>query len=194
MSQTWTDDPFASGNVGQTDLQNMENNFLAMKSMFSGASAPANAVAGMPWFDTAQKVKKTRNNDNDAWLGLFHGDASQKILVYDDSVLEGYLRDSSVTDKAVALKGGATYTTAGDTAGSFTVPTHALSIAELAAHTHTLAGRTNRSVRASGFTSEPEFSGTDTTVATNSTGSGTAHGHGELRPAAAVTILVYLDL
>jgi len=89
MSQTWTDDPFASGNVGQTDLQNMENNFLAIKSMFSGASAPSNPVAGMPWFDTAQKVKKTRNNDNDAWLGLFHGDASQKILVYDDSVLEG---------------------------------------------------------------------------------------------------------
>ena len=124
MSQTWTDDPFASGHVGQTDLQNMENNFLAIKSMFSGASAPSNPVAGMPWFDTAQKVLKSRNNSNNAWLGLFHGDASQKILVYDDDVLDGYARDDTVTDKVIALKGGATYVAGGATAGSWTLTAH----------------------------------------------------------------------
>ena len=121
MAQSWTDDVYASGHVGDTDLQNMENNFTAIKSLFSGGSAPPNAVAGMPWFDTTQKVQKQRNAGNSAWIGLMHGDTSEKRLVYRDAAMDGYARDSGVTDKVLALKGGSTYTTGGATAGSWTL-------------------------------------------------------------------------
>lgn len=204
MSQTWTDNPFASGNVGQTDLQNIENNLLALKSMFSGAGAPSNPVAGMPWFDIAQKVQKSRNNDNDGWLGLFHGGVDQKILVYDDDVLEGYARDSGVTDKVVALKGGGTYTTGAATAGSFTITGFP------ADHNHKWydyqAAATDRS-----FDSAGDGTNLTTTVIANIGLRAAAASAGKLnkdfytndytlthdgsdRPAAAVCILIYLDL
>ena len=135
MSQDWTSDCFAAGHVAQTDLQNMENNFLALHSCFSGAAQPAGAVEGQLWRDTAKKVLKQYNGAS--WFGMFHGDATQKILVYDDTVLEGYLRDSGVTDKVIALKGGATYVTAGVTAGSWTIS--GLSATNESSHTHSHA-------------------------------------------------------
>ena len=141
MSQTWTNDSFAAGHVAQTDLVNMENNFLALHSSFSGAAAPAGAVEGLLWRDTAKEVLKQYNGAS--WFGMFHGDASQKILVYDDTVLEGYLRDAGVTDKVIALKGGATYVTAGVTAGSWTIggitsANESAHVHAAGAHTHTL--------------------------------------------------------
>ena len=197
MAQSWTDDVYASGHVGDTDLQNMENNFTAIKSMFSGGSAPSNAVAGMPWFDTTQKVQKQRNTANSAWIGLMHGDTSEKRLVYRDAAMDGYARDSGVTDKVIALKGGSTYTTGAATAGTWTIDNHTLVAGEIPAHVHTIAARTSRGARASGVTTEPEFYLNDTTVNTGSYGGSGGHGHTfgtGTRIAAAVCILIYLDL
>lgn len=67
MGQTWVDDVFAPGHVGQTDLQNIETNFQTLKSGFSGAAAPSSPVAGMGWFDTINDVMKRRNAANSAW-------------------------------------------------------------------------------------------------------------------------------
>ena len=222
MSQTWTDDPFASGHTGQTDLQNMENNFLALKSMFSGASAPSNAIAGMPWFDTAKKVLKTRDNSNAAWLGLFHGTVDTKKLVYDDDVLDGYARDSGVTDKVIALKGGSTYTTGGATAGSWTIG--GITSANESAHTHstpahihplatsgTVSSKTADSYiatdgatdhlrsLAAGAATFDKLTKNTTSSGSGTSGAGSAHNHtitqdGTARLYAAVCILLYLDL
>jgi hypothetical protein len=140
MTQTWTDDCFAGGHVGQTDLQNMENNFACLKNMFSGASAPADPVAGMPWFDTTKKVQKQRNAGNSAWIGLMHGDGSQKIWVYRNSAMDGWAIDSSVSDVVLAAKGGATYTTGGATAGSWTISgfaTHGHEVTKVQDDSHT---------------------------------------------------------
>ena len=235
MSQTWTDDSYAAGHVGQTDLQNMENNFLALKSSFSGGSAPSNPIAGMPWFDTAQKVLKTRDNANAAWLGLFHGSVDSKILVYDDDVLDGYARDAGVTDKVIALKGGATYVTGGAPAGSWTIGgiTAANESAHTHSHTHTgpshnhkaydfvdsnsardgagsaiskTSGSAGIHIRAESGVGAPDVLGIDLITSNAGTGvtngnaaTGTAHSHtitqdGTARIAAAVVILVYLDL
>ena len=135
MAQTWTDDSFAAGHVAQTDLQNMENNFACLKSSFSGAVQSAGVVEGTLWRDTAKKVLKQYNGAS--WFGMFHGDATQKILVYDDTVLEGYLRDAGVTDKVIALKGGATYVTAGVTAGTWTIGS--IAAANESTHVHAQA-------------------------------------------------------
>ena len=71
MSQTWTDDVFATGHVGQTDLQNMENNFACIKSSFSGGSAPSDPTPGMFWTDTGNHILKLRNEANDDWLSVW---------------------------------------------------------------------------------------------------------------------------
>jgi len=42
----------------------------ALRSLFSGASAPANPVAYMLWADTATKVVKQRNAANSAWVDM----------------------------------------------------------------------------------------------------------------------------
>ena len=72
MPQTFTADCFASGHAGQTDLAAMENNFLALKSHFSGTGAPSNPVAGIDWYDTTSHIYKMRNEANDAWLDFYN--------------------------------------------------------------------------------------------------------------------------
>ena len=72
MTQSWTDDVYASSHVAATDLQNIENNFACLKSCFSGSSAPSNPVAGMLWLDTANHLIKVRNEANNAWLTAFN--------------------------------------------------------------------------------------------------------------------------
>jgi len=145
MAQTFSDDTFAPGNVAQTDLANIEANFAALKSTFSGTGAPANQVAGMQWFDTDNYVVKYRDAGDSAWLGLMHGDASQKVWIYRNTAMNGWVVDGAVSDVVLALKGGTTYTTGAATAGSWTVSglsdsghTHASTLAA-PNHTHTLA-------------------------------------------------------
>ena len=222
MSQDWTSDTFAAGHVAQTDLQNMENNFLALQSAFSGAVQPAGAVAGQSWFDTGQLVLKTRNGDNDEWYGLMHGDVSEKRLVYRDAAMEGYARDSGVTDKVIALKGGATYVAGAATAGSWVIG--GITSANESTHTHTTPNHTHvlgtsgtvsskaadsyictdgatdclRTTIAGGATFD-RITKTTTSGGGSTSGAGAAHNHavtqdGTARIAAAVCILIYLDL
>lgn len=68
MSQDYTDNAFEGSHIVQTDMQNIENNLSALKSNFSGSSAPSNSVAGMPWFDIDTDQLYLRNKDNDQWL------------------------------------------------------------------------------------------------------------------------------
>ena len=71
MSQNFTDDCYASTHVRATDLQAFENNFAALKSSFSGSSAPSNAVAGMLWYDTSTGFLKVRNTNNTTWISIY---------------------------------------------------------------------------------------------------------------------------
>ena len=221
MSQTWADDVFAAGHVGQTDLQNMEHNFAALKSLFSGAAQPASMAACHPWFDTTKHVLKVRDDGDSAWLGLMHGDTSQKLWVYRNAAMSGWAIDSGVSDKVLALKGGSTYTTGAATAGTWAQPDHTLTEAELPAHDHggvtgadgahghtfygyNPDGDAGTSYLAGGLFTRGAHNvtalssvvavGTHTHTV-SSTGSGDAHNHGTAyRPAAAVGTLQYMDL
>jgi len=100
MSQGFTDDCFASGHVAQTDMQNIENNFAAVKSLFSGSAAPDNLVAGMPWFDTDTDQLYIRNKDNNQWLSL--GFAPGTVMLFgQNSAPLGWTRKSNWQDNAM---------------------------------------------------------------------------------------------
>jgi len=69
--QTYTDNCFTTTGVVQTQMGQVEENFAALKSAFSGATTPANTVAGMWWFDTTANILKLRNEANSAWLSVW---------------------------------------------------------------------------------------------------------------------------
>ena len=221
MSQDFTDDCYASGHQATTDLENMEKNFAALKSSFSGTTAPANTVAGMLWYDTTQKLMKQRDSANSTWFGFMVADSSHKIWVYRNTAPEGWAIDSAVTDCVTALKGGSNaYNASGGTlAGTWTQPSHTLTTAEIPAHTHgsktpaiTISGGIYRPIATDGgglvavqfassvssrtITEEADtFSATQEAHTHNSVGSGDAHNHGTTyRPYAAIGTLQYLDI
>src|SRR4030042_5136418 len=68
MSQNFTDNCFAGTHIAQTDMQNIENNLLCLKSNFAGSAAPSNPTPGMPWFDIDTNQTYVRNKDNNQWL------------------------------------------------------------------------------------------------------------------------------
>lgn len=223
MAQTWSDNTYQGDHNAATDLQNMENNFNTLKSLFSGAAAPSNTVAGMPWMDTTKKLLKYRNSANSAWLGLMHGDTSQKILVYRNAAMDGWAIDSGVTDRVIALKGGSTYTTGGATAGTWTISGLSHTHSTTGSHTHgngslyvsTYHRHVNGSARSSGQyglaraqtgaetgtayytdyqgSSTQAVGGSTATANAGSTSAGGSH-DGTWRPAAVVCTLQYLDI
>jgi len=212
MAQTWTDNSYQLDHTGTTDLQAFENNLNTLKSLFSGATAPSNNVAGMPWFDTTNKLLKIRNNANSAWLGVMYGSTSTKIWIYANVAGDGWVVDGSVTDRVLAIKGGsqAYNVNGGNTAGTWTQPNHTLTVAEMpshdhdtntnttGAHTHPVPGSTG----SGGAGGHVEAANDHTTINTQSNGDhshtvtaeggGTAHNHGTThRPAATVGTLQY---
>ena len=71
MSQTFNDAVPAITRDALSDLTAMRGNFAALKSCFSGPTAPPNPVAGMWWYDTTANMLKLRNEANSAWLDVY---------------------------------------------------------------------------------------------------------------------------
>jgi hypothetical protein len=218
MGQTWNENTYQIDHTVTTDLQNIETNFETLKSLFSGSSAPSNAVAGMPWFDTSDKVLKIRNQANNGWRSVFYGDATHKIWIYANSAEDGWTVYSTVTDRVLAVKGGsqAYNVSGGSTGGTWTQPSMTLSLTQIpshghsvslnsnGAHTHTttLYANTTGDGGDSGNWGSADSSSTARTTSSNGShthtvnqsnaGSGGSHNHGSTyRPAAAVGTLQY---
>lgn len=64
MSQSYSSNCFSTANVIETDMQNVENNFDALRSLFSGSSAPTSPDAGQWWYDTGSSSLKIRYNSS----------------------------------------------------------------------------------------------------------------------------------
>lgn len=131
MSQTYTANCYQSDHVAVTDMANIEANFATLRSTNSGAAAPSNTEAGLQWWDTVNNRLKIRDDANATWLGVLHGSASLKLWVYRNTTDDGWTIDATVTDRVLALKGGAGLYNAngGTVAGE--------SWANLKAHIHT---------------------------------------------------------
>ena len=219
MSQNYVDNVYQPDFVIDTTMSNVDDNFDALKSSFSGTNAPSNQVAGQLWMKTVGNVGfRYRNYNNTAWEKILTGDANQKMWVYRNDTAEGWLIDATVTDRVLAIKGGSqAYNTAGGTnAGTWTQPSHTLTTAQMPVHSHS-AGLNNTPhdhtirCRRPGTSGNPSIAyyedvGTfrDITIPTqnqdhthsiSSEGGSDPHNHGTTyRPAAAVGTLQYPDL
>ena len=105
MAQDWTDDVFAGGHVAQTDLQNIENNFAAIKSAFSGAVTPADTVAGMWWYDTTANILKLRNEANSAWLSVWDFANNKPVIANLSGEITLAMMHADQTDPAAGVAG-----------------------------------------------------------------------------------------
>ena len=72
MSQSYSSNCFSTANVIETDMQNVENNFDALRSLFSGSSAPTSPDAGQLWYDTGSSMVKIRYNSS--WVNVWDMD------------------------------------------------------------------------------------------------------------------------
>jgi hypothetical protein len=200
MAQTFTDDNFAAGHAGLTDMQNIENNFTALKSSFSGAGAPSDAVAGMPWFHTTNKILKIRNNANDSWLGVLYGAATLKTWIYANAADDGWVVDAATaTDRVLSLKGGAQAYNAngGSNAGTWTIAGYTVGNASVD-HTHSVSGTSSEETDTATSVGSDDGTGQKHThsFSVTSGGQSVTHTHtltfdGTTRPAAAIGTLQY---
>lgn len=189
MSQTWTDDVFDPNHDGQTDLQNIENNFAALKSQFGGATAPANPVAGMPWVDTTAHILKIRNEANSAWLSIFNlatgvpvgvpppFPAGTLMLFAQTTAPTGWTKSTTHNDKALRVVSG-TASSGGSVAfstafGRTATDGHALTIAQMPAHSHNYNSRGADNIAPAIGT--PYYD--QTPIATSSVGGNATHAH-----------------
>jgi len=162
----------------------MEHQGIELTGPFIGqklASVPtwSSDDEGREIFNTANH-KKYIGSDS-AWVEQ----NIDKIWTYQNTAPSGWSIVASTSDALIACKGGANAynTTGGQQIGTWTQPnhlhttgSHALSVAELAPHAHTLAvyawDGSQHTARGS------SDSALQASQATSSTGSGTAHNHG----------------
>ncbi len=109
MSQDWVADLYTTATVADTTLSNMELMFATLKSTNSGATAPANMVAGLVWFDTTANILKLRNEANDAWISVWDLATGKAI---DSNLVAGfnaYAAASATASHLVALDASAQF-------------------------------------------------------------------------------------
>ena len=100
MSQTYNDAVPASTRNALNDLNAIRNNFAALKSAFSGTSAPSDAVAGMWWLDTTNHLLKHRNEANDAWLSIWDMANNKPVIANLSGEITGAMIAAAVKDAA----------------------------------------------------------------------------------------------
>ena len=91
MSQSYSSNCFSTANVIETDMQNVENNFDALRSLFSGSSAPTSPDAGQLWYDTGSSSVKIRYNSS--WVEWWDMDGQ--------CVAAGQVKTASLADGAL---------------------------------------------------------------------------------------------
>jgi len=134
MAQDYYDDCYDDEEYFYGEMDKIEDNFLAIKTNFSGASAMSDSAQRsvepfMAWGDTVNKVLRFRNADDDngkGWFGHMHADDTCKIYVYRDSdTLDGWVIDvsSDIEDCVIAVVGDSsdTYNAGGTVSGDWSI-------------------------------------------------------------------------
>ena len=198
---------YAGGDVAALNLQQIENNFEYLRTSFAGAAAPADpggGLEGVIWRDTNNSIFRARGDSS--WLGIFACDNSGDngvIPVYRNAAIEGWAVDGDITDKVIALKGGAQAYNAngGTTAGSWTLS--GITTVNESSHTHTVNSHAHSiPYNNNGYIGNADpvnLTGGTTGSASPGTSGGSAHNHSVShdatdRPAAALCTMQYPDI
>lgn len=105
MSQNYTDNCYESTHSAQTNLQQMKDNFAALKSAFSDANSPANPIGGMWWLDTTTNILKLRNVVNTAWLNIWDMVNNKPIIANLSNEITGAMIVAAIKDPAAGAPG-----------------------------------------------------------------------------------------
>jgi len=140
MGQNWTDDVYHINKNAGTTLEELEINFLTLKSMFSGTTQPniGTLYAGHPWFDTSHDLLRIKNNAG-TWLGVMYGSSTTPIWMYVNEAPVGWtLKSGAPSDCIISIKGGSqSYNVSGgNTGGSWTQPNATLTVNQIPSHEH----------------------------------------------------------
>ncbi len=100
MSQDYSDDVFGTTQQVQANMQQIEDNFAALKSAFSGASAPPDPVAGMWWLDTTTHLLKIRNEANSAWQSVWNLASNKPVIANLSGEITGAMIATAIKDAA----------------------------------------------------------------------------------------------
>ena len=99
MSQSYSSNCFSTANVIETDMQNIENNFDALRSMFSGSSAPTSPDNGQLWYDTGSSVIKLRYNSS--WINVFNC-STQGVVINTGAITSAHISTGAVDANRLA--------------------------------------------------------------------------------------------
>jgi hypothetical protein len=116
-----------------------------------------------------------------------------KMWFYQNTAPTDWTYLSAITDRCLAVKGGtgSFNVNGGNEAGTWQLPNHTLTLAQIPAHTHSI---TCRSKSANGNNVRSSSGGGSYSATTGSAGSGSAHNHGlTYRPYSAVGIICEKD-
>jgi len=100
MSQDYSDDIFGTDHQVQVDMQQIEDNFAALKSAFSGTSAPPDPVAGMWWLDTTTHLLKIRNEANSDWQSVWNCASNKPVITNLSGEITGAMISAAIKDAA----------------------------------------------------------------------------------------------
>lgn len=101
----WTDGIPDEDNNWDNDLAVISENFAVIKSLFAGASAPSNPVAGQPWPDLTNHLLKIRNEANNAWLSMWDLANNKPVITNLSDEITAAMIASSAKDPAVNVAG-----------------------------------------------------------------------------------------
>jgi len=105
MSQDYNDNIPTWANQTDTDVTKIKNNFAALKSTFSGTTAPSDAVAGMWWYDTTAHILKVRNEANNAWLSVWDLANNKPIITNLSNEITGTMIAAALKSPAAGTEG-----------------------------------------------------------------------------------------
>ena len=105
MAQDYVDNVYDSTFEVQTTMANVEKNFAALKSSFSGAGAPSNPIAGMWWFDTTANILKLRNEANNAWQSVWDFANNKPVIANLSNEITAAMLNSALKSPAAGTEG-----------------------------------------------------------------------------------------
>ena len=105
MSQDYVDNVYDSTFEVQTTMANLEKNFAALKSSFSGADAPSDPIAGIWWFDTTANILKLRNEANNAWQSVWDFANNKPVIANLSNEITNAMCAAALKDPVAATAG-----------------------------------------------------------------------------------------